>query len=97
MSRLLKGDELFNGLDYDGRTYQSQRDKTRLNAQTQRVFNALADGSWWTLARIAELTRSPEASISARIRDLRKPRFGAHTIERRHVAAGLWQYRLVNK
>jgi len=96
MSRLLTGDELFVA-DHDGQTYERERDKVRLNNQTQRVYDCVKDGWWRTLAQIADATKSPEASISARLRDLRKPKFGGHTIERRHVAAGLWQYRLVNK
>jgi hypothetical protein len=37
-----------------------------------------------------------EAGISARIRDLRKPKYGSHTIERRATAQkGVFAYRLV--
>jgi hypothetical protein len=54
-------------------------------------------GGWWTLPQLAAATGYPEASISARIRDLRKPKFGGHTVERRHVSKGLWEYRLCPK
>ena len=53
-----------------GGTYDSSRDKDRLNK-----------------------TGDPEASVSARLRDLRKKRFGSHIITRRYVSDGLWQYR----
>ena len=84
--------------DYDGKTYDRPRDQIRLNAQTQRVFDLMKDGSWRTLDRIAMLTGDPEASVSARLRDLRKSRFGGHTVDRQFVERGLYKYRLtINK
>lgn len=81
--------------DHDGRTYARERDKTRLNAQQTAVFNAMRDGQWRTLARIHACTGAPEASISARLRDARKPKFGGHIVERRYVERGLFEYRLI--
>tara|TARA_Y100000310_G_scaffold93475_2_gene90966 strand:- start:6073 stop:6459 length:387 start_codon:yes stop_codon:yes gene_type:complete len=78
----------------DGRTFQPSLDYVRLNAQMSRVVSALAEGAWRTLFEIARDTGDPEASISARIRDLRKPRFGKHTVDRRRREAGLFEYRL---
>ncbi len=79
----------------DGATFQQARDGARLNAQHSRVWEAMADGVYRSLAQISAITGDPEASISARLRDFRKSRFGSHGIERRHVENGLWQYRLV--
>ena len=79
----------------DGITYDHARDARRLAGQHARVLAFMRDGEWHTLAEIASHTRDPEASISARLRDLRKPRFGAHNIERQYVERGLWRYRLV--
>lgn len=79
----------------DGSTYNHARDGIRLHKQHNRVFSLMRDGKWRTLAEIAVHTRDPEASVSARLRDLRKPRFGAHTIERRRVSDGLHEYRLL--
>jgi len=79
----------------DGSTYSHPRDGVRLHAQHHRVLACLRDGAWWTLGTLREATGDPEASISARLRDLRKPRFGAHLIEGRYVRRGLWEYRLV--
>lgn len=81
--------------DHDGDTYESQRDKVRLNEQQLRVFEAMQDGAWRTLGEISEATGDPEASVSARLRDLRKPKFGGFTVERRYVGQGLWAYRLL--
>jgi hypothetical protein len=79
---------------FDGKTYDAARDGDRLNAQLGRVFHAMRDSDWWTLAQLSCATGDPEGSVSARIRDLRKPKFGGHLMERRYVSAGLWEYRL---
>ncbi|UJQ86574.1 exonuclease [Mycobacterium phage PenguinLover67] len=80
----------------DGRTFRSEIDEPRLNAQARRVFAEMADGAWHTLPELAELTGDPEASISARIRDFRKERFGAMTVIRERIKGGhgLHRYRI---
>ncbi len=79
---------------FDGETYDESRDGLRLHRQLQTVFDAIKDGRWRTLHAIAEQTGEPEASVSARLRDLRKPKWGGHVVERRYIAQGLWEYRL---
>lgn len=79
----------------DGKTYDHARDGARLAKQHNRVLSAMKDGEEHTLAQIAKATGDPEASVSARLRDLRKPRFGSHDIQRRYVERGLFVYRLV--
>lgn len=79
----------------DGITYDHARDARRLAGQHARVFALMKDGRWRSLSAIAAATKDPEASISARLRDFRKDRFGAHGIERRRVGEGLHEYRLV--
>lgn len=86
-------------LRFDGTTYEPQHDKVRLGAQFTRVRDVMRDGAWRTLRELSEATNSPEASVSARLRDLRKPRFGGLTVERRRRGApkdGLHEYRLVS-
>lgn len=81
---------------FDGRTYEPAKDKDRLRAQLKAVFAAMKDGHWRTLGRIHAMTGAPEASISARLRDLRKSKFGGHAVERRRTATrGLFEYRLI--
>jgi DNA-binding IclR family transcriptional regulator len=83
----------FNGADYD-----HSRDAVRLTHQILRVFNAMAGGQWRTLDEIAQMTGDPPASVSAQLRHLRKERFGAHTVEKRHrgnPGVGLYEYRLI--
>jgi len=79
----------------DGDTYNPELDKERLKKQSERIFTLMVDGQWRTLAEISEITHATEASASARLRDFRKPRFGAHTVQRRRRDKGLFEYRLV--
>jgi hypothetical protein len=79
--------------EFDGETYDKDRDGDRLRAQLAAVRNLMANGSWFTLAQIAAFTGHPEASVSARLRDLRKPKFGGWTVERRYAGDGVWEYR----
>jgi len=84
--------------DFDGATFEPVHDEARLGAQSLRVFAAVRDGQWRTLAEIAHITGDPEASISARLRDFRKRKFGAHEIERRRRGTpelGWFEYRMV--
>ncbi len=87
-------------LDYsaprpDGRTYNHKRDGERLKGQHGRVWAAMRCGEWFTLAELSRVTCDPEASISARLRDLRKCKFGSHIIQREYVKRGLFRYRLL--
>lgn len=79
----------------DGETYLDERDLLRLNRQARTVFVIMRDGNWRTLGQIADMTGEPEASVSARLRDLRKPRFGGFQVDREYVEKGLWQYRVL--
>jgi hypothetical protein len=78
----------------DAPGYDEGRDGRRIARQRARVWQAIYSGGWWGLADIAQTTGDPEASVSARLRDFRKPKFGAHTVERRYVRDGLHHYRL---
>jgi hypothetical protein len=81
---------------FDGETYSPEDDHARLGAQSQAVFTLMEDGRWRTLADISLATGFPEASISARLRDFRKEKFGSHTVQRQRTSegAGTWEYRL---
>lgn len=80
-----------------GETFDHEFDAERLAGQHARVYSLMEDGRWRTLDEIAALTGDPPASVSARLRDFRKPRFGAHAVERRARGGrerGLYEYRL---
>ena len=79
---------------FDGGGYGHDRDGPRLTKQYQRVFDLMKDGVERTLYEISANTGDPEASVSAQLRHMRKPRFGEHTIDKRYVDRGLYLYRL---
>lgn len=70
-------------------------DAERLASQLERVRAILSDGEWYTLHQLYMLAGGSMQGISARLRDLRKQRFGAHQIERRRITGGLFEYRMV--
>jgi len=86
---------------FDGQTYVDKLDGPRLRHQLDRVreymlaifphWKSLTDISR-ELAKLYEKTIFPEASISARLRDLRKPKFGGYTVDRKRRSAGTWEY-----
>jgi len=80
---------------FDGETYEPDQDHTRLKGQLWNVFQLMSDGQWRTLSEIAESAGGSEASVSARLRDLRKDKYGAREVERKRVNGGLYTYRLV--
>ncbi len=84
--------------DFDGVTYEPKFDASRLRGEMARVYAVMRDGLWRTLAEISWLAMAPEASVSARLRDFRKSKFGAHTVNRRRrgeASRGIWEYQLL--
>lgn len=85
------------GAHFDGPCYEPRFDHARLTGQIARVYECMISGRWRTLHEIAEATGDPEASVSAQLRHLRKPKFGSHIIHKRPRGdrkVGLWEYRL---
>ncbi len=83
---------------FDGKTFEATEDMSRLKAQLARVSALMRDAEWRTLAEISAVTSDPPASVSARLRDFRKEKFGSHTVERRargERKSGLFEYRLL--
>jgi hypothetical protein len=85
---------------FDGATYDPAQDWRRLTKQLDRVrAYMLTHEEWMTLAEICAVLAYPPssvASISARLRDLRKEKFGGYVVERRRVPGvpGLYEYRV---
>jgi DNA-binding IclR family transcriptional regulator len=79
---------------FDGVTINDERDNGRLQRQLTDVRTMIVGMGWWTLGELARATGYPEASVSARLRDLRKARFGGYTVERKYVSKGLWAYKV---
>ena len=79
---------------FNGAEYSPARDWTRLTTQLGRVYSCMNDGRWRSLVEIARATGDPHASVSAQLRNLRKERFGGHTVEKKHIKRGHFVYRL---
>ena len=76
---------------FGGSTFDPARDGERLERQADRVRELMVDGQWRTLAEISAATGAPEASVSARLRDLRRD---GYVVERAFVERGLHRYRV---
>lgn len=84
---------------FDGRVYDPQFDDSRLRSQLRLIFDVMRGGGWKTLPEISHVTGCREASISAQLRHLRKPRFGSYIVDRRYRgdrARGIFEYRLLD-
>ena len=84
---------------FDGITYDPRLDHHRLTKQLDKVWYIMKDSEWRTLREIALLTDAPESSVSARLRDLRKSKFGGYTVERQRWHQhdkGTWYYRMLS-
>ena len=86
-----------NEFRFDGSDYIPSRDNGRLSGQLLRVWECMKDEQWRTLREISNITGDPEASISAQLRHLRKPRFGSHDVEKEYISNGLYKYRLLKQ
>lgn len=90
--------EAQTALDFDGPAYSPEFDRERLTGQLGRIVDTMEDQAWRTLEEIREETGDPEASISAQLRHLRKPRFGSHTVNKRRRGdpkQGIYEYQLI--
>ena len=87
---------LFDQTRISGSDYSPEIDRPRLIGQIQRVYEAMSDGQWRTLREISDKTGDGEASISAQLRNLRKPphRLTIDKQRRGDPKSGLWEYRI---
>jgi hypothetical protein len=60
--------------------------------QIERVYNLMIDGRKRTLAEISVAVGGPEASISARIRELRRAGNGGYDVRSEYFSKGCWVY-----
>ena len=74
-----------------GDTFIPERDGARLDSQYERVKAYVPGRDWTTLQQISRDTGYPEASVSARLRDLRAR---GYLVEHQYVMRGLWKYRV---
>ena len=84
-------------LDFDGDTYKPRLDGLRLGSQLYMVLTIVHDHEWHTIDELVGRCGGTHASISARLRDMRKPKFGGHVVLSRRKGGperGVWEYRL---
>ena len=76
-------------------------ESTQLVAIRDLMLEVADRGKWLTLDEIAGITEFGEASVSAQLRHLRKPRHGRYRVEKRRRLSGetesgrdtgLWEY-----
>lgn len=87
-----------NPASFGGKTYDATFDYDRLSKQMKIVYDFIKDGQFHTLKEMSKATSVPEASLSARLRDFRREKYGANIILKRHVGDrynGLFEYRFV--
>jgi len=80
---------------FNGPDYEPENDKPRLRKQHVVIRELMLGSKWLTLSEIARKTGYPEASISAQLRHLRKPRFGSYLVPKRRRGDrknGLFEY-----
>jgi len=75
-------------MSFGGSTFDEDLDGDRLRVQLAAVWKFMFDGAWHTLADIAAAVDAPEASVSARLRDFRKDKFGGYVVERQRIPNG---------
>ena len=83
-------------MSFGGDTFDEGRDGARLRRQLKAVWAVMHDGQWRTLHQLSREVDAPEASVSARLRDFRKKKFGGYVVERQRIpnANGLHRYRI---
>jgi len=82
---------------FKGETYDPELDGERLTGQLAitKSHMLLYFPVWQSLSEIRAATGYPEASISARLRDLTHDRFGGFIKQKRRRTRGTWEYRIV--
>jgi hypothetical protein len=73
---------------FGGETFEEPLDGDRLRKQLYKVWSVVRDNQWHTLAELSQIVDAPEASVSARLRDFRKDKFGGHVVERQRIVNG---------
>jgi hypothetical protein len=69
--------------------------RVRMGGQLACITALMADGEWRTLREIARATGAPAPSVSAQLRHLRKPQYGASVVKRRSTGGmDAFEYRV---
>jgi len=71
-------------------------DAPRLSRQLTVVLDLMSSGKWWTLAELGVAAQASTQSVSARIRDLRKPPLFRTVEMRKTDTPGVNEYRMLD-
>lgn len=88
-------------LTFEGSDFDQELDGERLTTQISIIFDFMKNQEFRTLREISLNTGAPEASASAQLRNLKKPKNGGHTINKRRrldengVRNGPWEYQCI--
>lgn len=96
MTTLIDFTEAAMSRELAGQATGDPADAVRLSGQLAAVYDLMSDGGWWTLAELAGRVNASTQSVSARLRDLRKPFAGSHTVQREKIGGGLFRYRMTH-
>jgi hypothetical protein len=80
---------------FDGASFQQWRDGERLQRQLSIIRTIMSDYEPHTLDTLAAAAGCSTASASARVRDLRKAKFGGYRVTRTWLGGGVWSYCMV--
>lgn len=70
-------------------------DGEKLTGLGQRVEWLMKDGRWRTMRHLSMVVGGTEEDVKARLLSLKEGRFGGHTILRKHISGGVFEYRMV--
>jgi hypothetical protein len=79
---------------YSSTSTLDPEDLPRIASLLRRVQDLMSDGAWRSLAQIRDACGGSETSVSARLRDLRRPEHGGFAVLRQRRPSGLYLYSL---
>lgn len=88
---------------FDGSNIIPELDQKRLSRKLLDIYNVMKDSVWRTPDELTDILKMKDkrvnaSSTSANLRNLRKKRFGFHTVEKQRKgdqSSGLWEYKLI--
>lgn len=86
--------------DPKGDSFEPEHDQARLAAQFNGVLSLMLGSQWRTLGEIAKVTGYPEASVSARLRQIRNEHGEKYEVSKRRrgdPSAGLFEYQVCRR
>lgn len=84
-----------NPPEFKGAHIDTAKDSKPLTEQMLRVYNVMKDGKARTVKAIAAITEDSETSVSAQLRNMRKPEYGSMDVRLIPQGNRLYEYRLI--